>query len=216
MTYFLDVADYLKEAKKAGKRIDYLAGKTLGMIFQKNSTRTRVSFETGIYYLGGVGLFLSANDLQMGRGEPIKDTARVLSRYLDGIMIRTFDHEDVIELAKYADIPIINGLTDLLHPCQCLADMQAARSYLGDLKGKKLVYVGDGNNMAHSLMYAGAKMGMHVVIACPNEKKYRPNEEVVKNAVADAEETGGSISIVEKTDDVASGAHVDVYKRQEL
>jgi len=206
ITYFLDVADFLKKTKKAGQKMDYLAGKTLGMIFQKNSTRTRVSFETGIYYLGGMGLFLSSNDLQMGRGEPIKDTARVLSRYLDGIMIRTFDHNDVLQLAEYADIPIINGLTDLLHPCQAMADLQTAREYLGDLKGKKMVFIGDGNNVAHSLMYGGAKVGMNVVIVCP--EGYEPDAEVMKNAQADAALTGGSISIARKPQEAISGAHV--------
>lgn len=206
ITYFLDVADFLKKTKKAGGKMDYLAGKTLGMIFQKSSTRTRVSFETGIYYLGGMGLFLSSSDLQMGRGEPIKDTARVLSRYLDGIMIRTFDHNDVIELAEYADIPVINGLTDLLHPCQCLADMQAAREFLGDLKGKKLVFIGDGNNVAHSLMYGGAKLGMHVTVVCP--EGYEPDATVLKNATADADACGGSITIARKPLEAIDGAHV--------
>ncbi len=206
ITYFLDVADFLKKTKKAGQKMDYLAGKTLGMIFQKSSTRTRVSFETGIYYLGGMGLFLSSSDLQMGRGEPIRDTARVLSRYLDGIMIRTFDHNDVQQLAEYADIPIINGLTDLLHPCQAMADLQTAREYLGNLKGKKLVFIGDGNNVAHSLMYGGAKMGMNVVVVCP--EGYEPDAEVMKNAQADAALTGGSISIARKPQDAIAGAHV--------
>lgn len=194
LTYFLDVADFLKAEKKAGRPTHYLKGKTLGMIFQKSSTRTRVSFEAGIYHLGGYGLFLSSNDLQIGRGEPVQDTARVLARYLDGIMIRTFSHEEVLKLAEYADIPVINGLTDLLHPCQVLADLQTIREYKGRLKGLKMAFVGDGNNMANSLMFGGAKMGMHVVIASPGG--YRPDDDVTGKALADAAANGGKIEIV--------------------
>lgn len=194
LTYFLDVADFLKAEKKAGRPTHYLKGKTLGMIFQKSSTRTRVSFEAGIYQLGGYGLFLSSNDLQIGRGEPVQDTARVLARYLDGIMIRTFSHEEVLKLAEYADIPVINGLTDLLHPCQVLADLQTIREYKGRLKGLKMAFVGDGNNMANSLMFGGAKMGMHVVIASPGG--YRPDDDVTGKALADAAANGGKIEIV--------------------
>lgn len=200
--YLLQVAMDLKYKQKNGIPHPYLAGKTLGMIFQKNSTRTRVSFEVGMYQLGGMALFLSANDLQIGRGEPIKDTARVLSRYLDGIMIRTYSHDEVLELAEYADIPVINGLTDLLHPCQALADLMTIKEHKGQLAGLKMVYVGDGNNMAHSLMYGGAKMGMHVVVASP--AGYEPDETVTKQATAVAAETGGSISI---TTDVKEAAH---------
>lgn len=194
LTYFLDVADFLKAEKKAGRPTHYLKGKTLGMIFQKSSTRTRVSFEAGIYHLGGYGLFLSSNDLQIGRGEPVQDTARVLARYLDGIMIRTFSHEEVLKLAEYADIPVINGLTDLLHPCQVLADLQTIREYKRRLKGLKMAFVGDGNNMANSLMFGGAKMGMHVVIASPGG--YRPDDDVTGKALADAAANGGKIEIV--------------------
>lgn len=194
LTYFLDVADFLKAEKKAGRPTHYLKGKTLGMIFQKSSTRTRVSFEAGIYQLGGYGLFLSSNDLQIGRGEPVQDTARVLARYLDGIMIRTFSHEEVLKLAEYADIPVINGLTDLLHPCQVLADLQTIREYKGRLSGLKMAFVGDGNNMANSLMFGGAKMGMHVVIASPGG--YRPDADVTGKALADAAANGGKIEIV--------------------
>lgn len=194
LTYFLDVADFLKAEKKAGRPTHYLKGKTLGMIFQKSSTRTRVSFEAGIYQLGGYGLFLSSNDLQIGRGEPVQDTARVLARYLDGIMIRTFSHEEVLKLAEYADIPVINGLTDLLHPCQVLADLQTIREYKRRLKGLKMAFVGDGNNMANSLMFGGAKMGMHVVIASPGG--YRPDDDVTGKALADAAANGGKIEIV--------------------
>ncbi len=181
----LDLAADLKQKQKAGIPHPYLQGKTLGMIFEKASTRTRVSFETGIYQLGDQGLFLSGRDLQIGRGEPIKDTARVLSRYVDGIMIRTFAHDTVLELAEYADVPVINALTDLLHPCQAMADMMTAIEYKGkDLKGKKLTFIGDGNNMAHSLMFACAKLGLHFAFAGP--KGYEPNPDIIAKAEADA------------------------------
>jgi ornithine carbamoyltransferase len=147
----LDTADRLKAEQKAGKKHDFPVGKTLAMIFAKNSTRTRASFETGIFQLGGQGIFLSNADSQLGRGEPIQDTARVLSRYCDGIMIRTFDQEEVEKLAQYASIPVINGLTDFEHPCQVLADLQTIREYKKKLKGLKICYIGDGNNMANSL-----------------------------------------------------------------
>ena len=193
LLYMLDVADYLKAEKKAGRPIDILKGKTLGMIFEKSSTRTRVSFETGMYYLGGYALFLSGNDSQIGRGEPIPDTARVLSRYLNGIMIRTFAHERVEELAKYASIPVINGLTDLLHPCQVMADAQTIRENKGRLKGLKFAFIGDGNNMAHSLMNMGAKFGMEVAIACPST--HLPDKAIVDLAQQVARENGGSVEI---------------------
>ncbi|MBQ2887596.1 MAG: ornithine carbamoyltransferase [Firmicutes bacterium] len=195
LQYFLQVADHLKAEHKAGRPTPYLQGKTMGLIFEKSSTRTRVSFETGIYYLGGQGLFLSSNDLQIGRGEPIKDTARVLSRFLNGMMIRTFSHDIVTELAEYADIPVINGLTDLLHPCQVLADLQTIREHKGELAGLKMVFVGDGNNMAHSIMNGGARMGMHVVCACP--EGYLPDPEIVAAAKAAAELTGGSVEVMQ-------------------
>ena len=188
LQYFLEVADYLKAEHKAGRPTPYLQGKTMGLIFEKSSTRTRVSFEAGIYYLGGQGLFLSSNDLQIGRGEPIKDTARVLSRFLNGLMIRTFSHDIVLELAQYADIPVINGLTDLLHPCQVLADLQTIREHKGKLAGLKLAFIGDGNNMAHSLMNGGARMGMHVAVACPDG--YQPDAAVLAQAQAVAKERG--------------------------
>lgn len=206
INYLLEVAIDLKYKQQNGIPHPYLAGKTLGMIFQKNSTRTRVSFEVGMYQLGGMALFLSANDLQIGRGEPIKDTARVLSRYLDGIMIRTYSHDEVLELAKYADIPVINGLTDLLHPCQALADLMTIKEYKGQLAGLKMAYIGDGNNMAHSLMYAGAKMGMHVAVASPTG--YTPDETVTEQATAVAAETGGSISITGDINEAAKDADV--------
>ena len=178
----LNLADQLKYELKHGIEHKHLAGKTLGMIFQKSSTRTRVSFETGIYQLGGTGLFLSSNDLQIGRGEPIEDTARVLSRYLDGIMIRTFEQEEVEKLAEYGSIPIINGLTDFCHPCQILADLMTVREHKGELEGLNMCYIGDGNNMANSLIVGCLKVGMHVSIACPDA--YRPAPEVLEFAAA--------------------------------
>lgn len=169
----LNLADQLKYDMKNGVEHHHLKGKTLGMIFQKSSTRTRVSFEVGMYQLGGNALFLSARDLQIGRGEPVADTARVLSRYLDGIMIRTFAQSEVEDLAKYGSIPIINGLTDYAHPCQVLADLMTIREYKHSFKGLKLCFVGDGNNMANSLMVGCIKMGMSVAIACP--ESYKPD-----------------------------------------
>ncbi len=190
----LELADKLKYEQKNGIEHHHLKGKTLGMIFTKASTRTRVSFEVGMYQLGGSALFLSSNDIQLGRGETIYDTANVLSRFLDGIMIRTFKQSDVEDLAKYGSIPIINGLTDLVHPCQILADFQTIREHKdGKLKGLKLAYIGDGNNMAHSLMYGGAKVGMDISIATPSQ--YMCDEQVVKNAIEDAKETGARITI---------------------
>ncbi len=189
----LDLADKLKYEQKNGIEHHLLKGKTLGMIFTKSSTRTRVSFEVGMYQLGGSALFLSSNDIQLGRGETIYDTANVLSRFLDGIMIRTYKQSDVEDLARFGQIPIINGLTDLVHPCQILADFQTIREHKGKLKGLKLAYIGDGNNMAHSLMYGGAKVGMEIAIATP--KQYECDPDVVKNALADAEATGTKITL---------------------
>lgn len=174
----LNLADQLKYERKNHIAHPYLQGKKLGMIFSKSSTRTRVSFEVGMTELGGHALFLSDRDLQLGRGEPIKDTARVLSRYLDGIMIRTFAQQDVEDLAKYGTIPIINGLTDYCHPCQVLADLMTIREYKGSLKGLKLCFVGDGNNMANSLIVGGIKTGMEVAVACPDG--YRPDAQIVE------------------------------------
>ena len=176
----LNLADQLKYELSHGMEHKYLAGKTLGMIFQKSSTRTRVSFETGIYQLGGYGLFLSANDLQIGRGEPVEDTARVLSRYLDGIMIRTFEQDEVEKLAAYGSIPIINGLTDFCHPCQVLADLMTVREHKGTLEGLNMCYIGDGNNMANSLIVGGLKVGMRVSIGCPDA--YQPDSRVLEFA----------------------------------
>lgn len=164
------------------------------MIFSKSSTRTRVSFEVGMYQLGGSALFLSSNDIQLGRGESVYDTANVLSRFLDGIMIRTYKQSDVEDLAKYGSIPIINGLTDLVHPCQILADFQTIREHKdGQLKGLKLAYIGDGNNMAHSLLYGGAKVGMDISIATP--EAYMCDKQVVANAMEDAKKTGAKLTI---------------------
>ena len=174
----LNTADQLKYEKKNGIKHHILAGKTLGMIFEKSSTRTRVSFEVGMYDLGGTALFLSSRDLQIGRGEPVQDTARVLSRYLDGIMIRTFDQEEVEALAQCGNIPVINGLTDYCHPCQVLADLMTIREHKGGFKGLKLCYIGDGNNMTNSLIVGGIKMGMSVSVACP--EGYEPDAEIMK------------------------------------
>ena len=202
----LDLAADLKAKQKAGIEHHLLKGKTLGMIFEKSSTRTRVSFETGMYQLGGQALFLSKNDLQIGRGEPIRDTARVLSRYLDGIMIRTFKHSTLEELAEYASVPVINALTDLLPPCQVLADLMTIKEHIGQYKGKKLAYIGDGNNMAHSLLYGCTKVGMDVAIASP--QGYKPDETVVKNALAEAAVSGSVVTITDDVHEAAKGADV--------
>ena len=180
----LNLADQLKYEKKNGIKHHLLKGKTLGLIFEKSSTRTRVSFEVGMYDLGGNALFLSSRDLQIGRGEPVQDTARVLSRYLDGIMIRTFAQSEVEDLAKYGSIPIINGLTDYCHPCQVLADLMTIREHKGILAGRKMCYIGDGNNMTNSIIVGCIKMGMEVSVACP--KGYEPDADIM----AWANETG--------------------------
>lgn len=177
ITAILDLADQLKYERKHNMTHRLLEGKSIGLIFQKASTRTRVSFETGIFQLGGQALFLSSRDLQIGRGEPVQDTARVLSRYLDGIMIRTYEQQEVEDLAKYGSIPVINGLTDFCHPCQVLADLMTIREKFGAINGLKLCYIGDGNNMANSLIVGGLKMGMNVSAASP--EGYRPAKEVL-------------------------------------
>ncbi|MBQ8700165.1 MAG: ornithine carbamoyltransferase [Acidaminococcaceae bacterium] len=202
----LDVAKKLKKMQKLGVPHEFCKGKTLAMMFSKASTRTRVSFETGFHQLGGHAIYLNDRDSQIGRGEPIRDTARVLSRMVDGIMIRTFSHDSVIELAEFASIPVINGLTDLLHPCQALTDLLTIEEQLGALKGRKLVYVGDGNNMAHSLMYACAKVGMDMVCASP--KGYQPDPMVLKQAQEDAAQTGCTISVEEDIAKAVKGADV--------
>lgn len=203
----LDLTKELKAKQKAGVPHKILEGKTLGMIFEKSSTRTRVSFETGMYQLGGQALFLSNRDLQIGRGEPIKDTARVLSRYLDGVMIRTFGHEIVEEFALYADIPVINALTDLLHPCQALTDLFTIQEHKGEnLKGLKMAYIGDGNNMTHSLMYACAKAGINFASASP--KGYEPKQEIIDNAKIDAARSDATIEILNDPYEAAKDADI--------
>ena len=202
----LDLADELKELQHRREQHHLLPGRTLGMIFQKPSTRTRVSFEVGIFQLGGTGLYLSAGDLQLGRGETLKDTATVLSRYLDAIMIRTFAQDDVEELARHASIPVINGLTDSSHPCQALADVMTIRERLGRLEGVTTVYLGDGNNVCASLMVAAAKLGMNFRAATP--KGYEPAAEVVEIARAAAAETGATIELFDDPHEAAAGANV--------
>lgn len=203
----LSLAKELKAKQRAGVEHHLLRGKTLGMIFEKSSTRTRVSFETGMYQLGGQALFLSDRDLQIGRGEPIRDTARVLSRYLDGIMIRTFGHDKLIEFAQWADVPVINGLTDLLHPCQVLADLLTIREHRGEnLRGLKLAYIGDGNNMANSLMYSCAKMGIDFFAATP--EGYEPDPQIVKNAREDAQALGSFITLTHDATEAVKDADI--------
>lgn len=205
--YLLEEAKELKKLQKSGIPHPYLAGKVLGMLFEKSSTRTRVSFEVGMLQLGGHAIFLSPRDIQLGRGESIHDTAIVLSRYLDALMIRTFSHESIQEFAHHADVPIINGLTDPHHPVQVMADLQTIIEYKGKLDGIKLCYVGDGNNnVTHSLIEAAAKVGMHISVACP--EKYRPNQEIVAKALEDAKLTGSTISII--TDPIEAMKDADV------
>ncbi|WP_010278661.1 ornithine carbamoyltransferase [Paenibacillus senegalensis] len=192
--YLIDLAVELKRKNREGEVYQPLKGKTLGMIFEKSSTRTRVSFEVGMYQLGGHALFLSKNDLQLGRGETIWDTAQVMSRYLDGIMLRTFAHRTAIDLARGATIPVINGLTDLSHPCQALADYQTIYEKKGRLQGLKLAYIGDGNNMAHSLMIGGSKLGVNVAIATP--EGYAPDRTIIETAKEMASQSGSQLSIV--------------------
>jgi ornithine carbamoyltransferase len=201
ITAVLDLADELKRKKKEKIEHKMLKDKTLGMIFKKSSTRTRVSFEVGMYELGGNAIFLSSDNTQMGRGEPAEDTARVLSRYLDGIMIRTYEQEEVETLAKFASIPIINGLTDLCHPCQVAADLMTIREYKKELKGKKLCYIGDGNNMANSLIVGAVKTGMQISVACPGG--YEPDDEIVRWA-----EQNGSLTLSDDPQKCAKDADV--------
>ena len=203
ITRILNTADQLKYEKKHGVTQDYLKGKTLAMIFEKNSTRTRVSFETGMFQLGGHALFLSGKESQIGRGEPVADTARVLSRYCDGIMIRTFGQDEVEELARYAGIPVINGLTDFCHPCQVLADLLTVREHKAVLEGLKLCYIGDGNNMANSLIVGGLKMGMEVSVACP--EGYDPAPQVLDFAKSDS---AHKFSLFRTPQEAAAGADV--------
>ncbi|MBR3197879.1 MULTISPECIES: ornithine carbamoyltransferase [unclassified Methanobrevibacter] len=192
--YILDLAIKIKAGEMEDKPLE---GKTLAMIFQKSSTRTRVSFDVGMYQLGGRAIFLSSNDLQMGRGEPISDTAKVLSRFVDGIMIRAIKHSDVVELAKHSDVPVINGLTDLEHPCQALADVLTIKEHLGGWEGKKICFVGDGNNVSNSLLLIAPLLGMDMSVACP--KGYEPCEDILKTALEYADENNTEITI---TDDI--------------
>lgn len=204
MLGLIELAKDMKANKD--KYRESLKNKTLAMIFMKSSTRTRVSFEVGIYELGGTGLFLSSNDIQLGRGETIQDTAKVMSRYVDGIMARVFAHQDILDLAEFGTVPVINGLTDLNHPCQVLADYLTISEHKGELKGLKLAYVGDGNNMAHSLMLGGAKVGTHTtIITAPG---HEPNEEMVELARKDAEATGAEIVVTNNIKAGVAGADV--------
>jgi len=223
MILILDTADRLKAELKAGKKHDFPAGKTLAMIFAKNSTRTRVAFEVGIFQLGGHGIFLSSADSQLGRGEPIADTARVLSRYCDCIMIRTYEQEEVEELARHSSIPVINGLTDFAHPTQVLADLMTIREHKGKLKGLKACWIGDGNNVANSMIVGCLKTGMDVSIACP--EGYRPDKEILdfaatvadcKFELTDDPKTAAKNADVIFTDVWASMGHeAEAKKRQE-
>jgi ornithine carbamoyltransferase len=206
LTQVLDLADRLKARQRERVEHRHLEGRALGMIFQKPSTRTRVSFEVGMFQLGGAALYLAAGDLQLGRGETIKDTGVVLSRYLDGIMIRTFEQSDVDELAAAADIPVINGLTDDFHPCQALADVMTIRERLGIFDGVRVAYLGDGNNVCHSLMVACAKLGMDFVAATP--EGYEPSDEVVGWARAAANVSGRSVELTHDPRAAADGADV--------
>ena len=196
----------LKSKLKNGAPHRILEGKTLGMIFSKPSTRTRISFEVGIYQLGGIGMYFNQNDLQLKKSESIPDTAKVLSRFLNGIMIRTFDHQDVIDLAKNSSIPVINGLTDLMHPCQILADIFTILEKKKTIKGLKLAYVGDGNNVAHSLLHGCSKVGMDVSIASP--KDFQPNKEIVQESISNAKVSGSKVEIVIDPVEAVTGADV--------
>ncbi len=203
----LDTAKMLKMHSRTGEEQKPLEGKTLGMIFTKPSTRTRISFEVGIWQLGGVGLFLSSDELQLRRGETIEDTAKVLSRYLDGIMIRTYAHQDVVDLGKYSTIPVINGLTDLLHPCQAASDLLTMREKLGRLQGVNMTFLGDGgNNMVHSLINAAAKVGMNITVGSPQQ--YRPAAEVLAGAEEDARKSGATITLCEDPVEAVNDADV--------
>jgi len=206
LKFLLDTALELKRARKRGHLEPVLSGKTLAMIFQKPSTRTRVSFEVAMSDLGGRALYLRWDDLQLGRGETVADTARVLSRYVDGIMARVFSHKDLEELAKYADIPVINGLSDLTHPCQILADLLTILEKKTTLRGLKLTFVGDGNNVCNSLLIGCTKMGMDISVATP--KKYRPREEFIQWAMENAQESGSKVEILESPEEAVKDADV--------
>lgn len=204
--YLIDLAIDLKQKQKNGEIYEPLKGKTLGMIFEKSSTRTRVSFEVGMYQLGGHALFLSKNDLQLGRGETTRDTGRTMSRYLNGIMLRTFAHRNVIELARGATVPVINGLTDMSHPCQALTDFQTIYEKKGQLAGLKLAYVGDGNNMVHSLLVGAAKLGVDISVATP--PGYEPRQEVVASSKEYAEQSGSKVELTHDPKEAVEQADV--------
>ena len=206
ITALLDLAVELKCKQQQKEQHHLLAGKTLGMIFEKPSTRTRVSFEVGMWQLGGHALFLSSQELQIGRGEPVRDTAAVLSRYVDGIMIRTFAHSVVEELARHATVPVINALTDLYHPCQALADLMTIREKKGSLHGLSVTYLGDGNNVAHSLMLGCSKLGVHIRVCAP--QGYGPKSEVVAKSEENAALSGSNVTIID--DPVAAVKRADV------
>lgn len=201
--HILELAEKIKHGEVEDKPLN---GKTLAMIFQKSSTRTRISFDVGMYQLGGRGIFLSSQDLQMGRGEPISDTAKVLSRFVDGIMIRAIEHSDVEELAKYAEIPVISGLTNLEHPCQALADMLTIKEHLGSFKGKKLTFVGDGNNVCNSLLLITAMLKMNMAVACPD--KYSPNKEILGKAKRIAAENNCKITVTDNLEEALKDSDV--------
>jgi ornithine carbamoyltransferase len=204
----LEIFELARDMKAAPKKFgNTLQGQTLAMIFEKSSTRTRVSFEVGMFQMGGHALFLSSRDIQIGRGEPIRDTAKVLSRYVDGIMARTFAHKTVTDLAEHASVPVINGLTDLSHPCQVMADYFTAwEKFRGDLKGRKIAWIGDGNNMAHSLMFGAPKVGMHIAVATP--PGYAPDPTVVAQATADARAAGTEMIITTSMDEAVRDADI--------
>jgi ornithine carbamoyltransferase len=204
----MEIFELARDIKAKPKKFkDALAGQTLAMIFEKSSTRTRVSFEVGMFQMGGHALFLSSRDIQLGRGEPITDTARVLSRYVDGIMARTFAHKTVTDLAEYGTVPVINGLTDLSHPCQAMTDYFTAwEKFGGELQGRKMAYVGDGNNMAHSLMYGASKVGMDMTVACP--AGYAPDPAVVAQAAADAKAAGTKLVVTTSLDEAVRDADI--------
>ncbi|WP_240503456.1 ornithine carbamoyltransferase [Natranaerobius trueperi] len=206
LSALLNLSQKLKTDTKQGIAKQYLQGKTLGMMFEKPSTRTRCSFETGIYQLGGMGMFLSKNDLQLSRKEPIKDTARVLSSYLDGIVVRTFEHSKIEKFAQYSSVPVINGLTDTFHPCQVMADLLTIKEQFRTLKGLKLTYLGDGNNMTNSLLIGCVKMGMEITVASPTE--YLPTYEIVKLAKEEADKTGGKVTITDDPDQALKNSHI--------
>ncbi len=203
----MEIFELARDIKKNPKKYrDALEGQTLAMIFEKSSTRTRVSFEVGMFQLGGHALFLSSRDIQLGRGEPIYDTAKVLSRYVDGIMARTFAHKTVTDLAEYASVPVINGLTDLSHPCQVMTDYFTAWEKFGDLKGRKIAYIGDGNNMAHSLLFGAPKVGMHIAVATP--ASYAPDVSVVAAAEEDAKSAGTKMTVTTSIEEAVKDADI--------